>query len=63
MKEDRLIRLKEVLKLIPVSKSMWWLGGKKGRFPKPVKLGPRTTAWKLSDILKLIEEGMSNGQR
>ena len=63
MQQDKLIRLKEVLKLIPVSKSMWWLGVKKGRFPKPVKLGPRTTAWKLSDILKLIEEGMSNGQR
>jgi len=57
MQQDKLIRLKEVLKLIPVSKSMWWLGVKKGRFPKPVKLGPRTTAWKLSDILKLVKEG------
>ena len=42
--------------LIPVSKSTWWLGVKTGRFPQPVKLGPRTTAWRVSDIRKLIEE-------
>jgi excisionase family DNA binding protein len=27
---------------IPVSKSTWWAGIKVGRYPKPVKLGPRT---------------------
>ena len=42
--------------LVPVSKSTWWLGVKSGRFPKPVKLGPRTTAWRVEDILALIEE-------
>lgn len=40
--------------LIPVSKSTWWQGVKDGRFPKPVKLGPRTTAWRVEDILALI---------
>ena len=29
---------------IPVGRSTWWAGVKSGRFPKPVKLGPRTTA-------------------
>ncbi|MCI0653582.1 MAG: AlpA family phage regulatory protein [Methylococcaceae bacterium] len=42
--------------IIPVSKSSWWSGVKSGRFPKPVKLGPRITAWKVSDILTLIEQ-------
>ena len=28
---------------------------KSGRFPKPIKLGPRTTAWKVEDIRALIE--------
>jgi prophage regulatory protein len=42
---------------IPVSKSTWWAGVKTGRFPKPVKLGPRTTAWRVEDIRKLIAEG------
>ncbi|UCV28607.1 helix-turn-helix transcriptional regulator [Ferribacterium limneticum] len=40
--------------VIPVSKSAWWGGCKTGRYPKPVKLGPRTTVWKVEDILDLI---------
>jgi predicted DNA-binding transcriptional regulator AlpA len=41
---------------IPVSKSTWWAGVKTGRFPKPVKLGPRITAWRVEDIRALIEQ-------
>ena len=44
---------------IPVSKSTWWVGVKDGRFPQPVKLGPRTTAWRVEDIRRLIETGAS----
>jgi predicted DNA-binding transcriptional regulator AlpA len=40
---------------VPVGRSTWWAGVKSGRFPKPVKLGPRTTAWKVEDIRALIE--------
>ena len=40
---------------IPVSKSTWWAGIKDGRFPKPIKLGPRITAWRVEDIKSLIE--------
>jgi prophage regulatory protein len=46
----RFLRLPQVLERIPVSKSTWWLGVKVGRFPKPVKLSPRTTAWREADI-------------
>lgn len=53
--KDRLLRLPEVLKIIPVSRSSWWAGIKTGRFPKPVKLGPRTTCWRESDIRALME--------
>jgi hypothetical protein len=41
--------------LIPVGKSTWWEGVRSGRFPKPVKLGPHTTAWRVEDIRRLIE--------
>ena len=41
--------------LIPVKKSCWWGGVRTGRFPKPVKLGPRVTAWRVEDIRALIE--------
>jgi len=49
------IRLPEILKVIPIGKSTWWAGVKSGRFPKPVKLGPNTTAWKAEDIRELLE--------
>lgn len=39
---------------IPVSKSTWWAGIKDGRFPKPIKLGARITAWRVEDIRALI---------
>jgi prophage regulatory protein len=42
---------------IPVSKSTWWAGVKTGRYPKPVKLAPRITAWRVEDIRALIENG------
>lgn len=44
---------------IPVSKSTWWLGVKTGRFPRPIKLGPRITAWRAEDILALIDRGVA----
>lgn len=43
---------------IPVGKSTWWAGVKDGRYPKPVKLGPRITAWRVEDIRKLIDNGV-----
>lgn len=40
--------------IIPVRKTCWWEGVKSGRFPKPVKLGSRITAWRVEDIRALI---------
>ena len=40
---------------IPVGKSTWWQGCRNGRFPKPIKIGPKTTVWKVEDIRALIE--------
>ena len=52
--ETGFVRLPEVLKVFPVSKSTWWVGVKSGRYPKPVKLGPKMTAWRVEDIRELI---------
>ena len=55
--ESGLVRLPQVLAVIPVSKSTWWAGVKSQRFPQPVyHLGPRITAWKVEDIRALIEQ-------
>ena len=40
---------------LPISRSTWWAGVKSGRFPPSVKIGPRTTAWRVSDIRDLVE--------
>ncbi|MEE9451867.1 MAG: AlpA family phage regulatory protein [Gammaproteobacteria bacterium] len=61
--ESGFIRLSEVLQLIPIGKSSWWNGIKTGRYPKGVKLGARTTAWRVSDINQLLKKlGEQGGQ-
>lgn len=49
------LRLPQILKLFPISKSAWWQGCRTGRYPQPVKLGPRTTVWRAEDIRELIQ--------
>lgn len=49
------LRLPQVLQVLPVGKSTWWAGIRSGRFPKGVKLGPRTTAWRAEDIRELLD--------
>jgi hypothetical protein len=42
--------------IFPVKKTTWWNGVKSGLYPKPVKLGPRVTAWRVEDIVDLIQK-------
>jgi len=61
---DRPLRLKEVLEIVPVKKSKWWDGVKSGLFPKPeYPLGPKTPTWRISSILRLVnQEEAHNGK-
>ena len=56
----RLLRLPQVLQIIPVGKSTWWAGVKAGRYPQSLKLGPRTTVWREEDIKALIINGAAD---
>jgi prophage regulatory protein len=58
-----LLREWQVLGLLPISRSSLWAGVRSGRFPKPVKLGPNTTAWRASDIFAFIESLGSKPKR
>ena len=49
------LRLPQILAIFPISKSAWWEGCRTGRYPKPIKLGPRTTVWRAEDIRAFIE--------
>jgi predicted DNA-binding transcriptional regulator AlpA len=52
---SQIIGNKDAPPIIPVSRSSFLAAVKEGRFPKPCKLGKRTTAWKVEDIRKLLE--------
>lgn len=60
--QEALLRLPQVLNLIPVSRSAWWAGVKSGKFPQRIKLGERTTCWRKSDILALIDNTKKEGE-
>ena len=49
------LRLPQIMELFPISKSAWWNGCRSGRYPKPIKLGPRTTVWRAEEIKAFIE--------
>ena len=49
------VRLAQILAVIPISKSAWWAGVRSGRYPRSIRLGSRTTAWKVDAIRQLID--------
>ncbi len=53
---DGFIRLKTILKIIPISRSSFVSGFKSGRYPAPVRLSERSIGWKASNIRALIDE-------
>ena len=66
------VRLPVIIRIMGIGKTTWWAGVRDGRFPKAVKLGPRTSAWRVEDIRALIAnpvtaaapatEGVTDGQ-
>jgi len=56
--EGGFVRLSSILAPsgpLPISRSSWWAGVASDRYPKPVKLGPRITAWRVEDIRELLQ--------
>lgn len=54
-RETGLLRLKGVLKLFPVSASTLWRDVRAGRFPKPIKISERITAWRADEVYAFID--------
>jgi prophage regulatory protein len=51
------VRIDEIVRPrgpLPISRSTWWAGVKTGRYPAPVKLGRRVTAWRVADVRALF---------
>ena len=55
------LRLKHIIgdgntpPIIPISKSSWWDGVKKGKYPQPIKIGDNITVWRSDDIQQLVD--------
>ncbi len=50
-----LMRIPQILKVMPVSKSKFWLMVQKGEFPKPIKIG-RSSFWTVKQVQSFIQE-------
>ena len=49
------LRLPQIIEnYIPVSKATFWRRVQDGTYPRPIKLSPRCSAWRKSDIESLI---------
>ena len=51
---ERYIREREIIQILPISRATWWAGVKSGKFPAGIKLSPRVTVWRASDIEALM---------
>ena len=57
MKQEKFIRLEQLLQIVPMSKSWIFAKIKAGEFPSNFKLGnSRAAVWKMSDISKWMTE-------
>jgi prophage regulatory protein len=52
--DEGFIRKPRILQLIPIGESSWDRGVAEGRFPPPVRIATRTTAWRVRDIRQLL---------
>lgn len=55
MPQEGFVRQPVVLKILGISKSTLWRRIQEGVYPRPVKLSPRTSAWRVKDIRALIK--------
>ena len=51
----RAIRRQEVQELTGLARSTIYALVKAGRFPKPLRLGPRAVGWRLADVLAWLD--------
>jgi prophage regulatory protein len=49
--------------ILPIGRTTFLNGVKSGKYPKPVKLGERSVAWRVSDIRALIESISAQNQQ
>jgi len=56
MKEERLLKLAEVMEVTSLGRASIYQQVKRGTFPKPVKIGRRSVAWPATEIQVWIRD-------
>lgn len=56
IREAHLVQNRHVAAPLPFSSSTLWRKVREGSFPKPLKLSPRVTAWKVGDVRAWINQ-------
>jgi prophage regulatory protein len=59
---EKFLRLSEVQRRVPYSRSTIYLKVSLGEFPKPVSLGARAVAWLESDVDEWITQRIEAGR-
>ena len=60
---DALVRIQKIVGpngLIPISRSSFYAGIRDGIYPKPIRLGKRTSVWRLSELMQIVGKGGSS---
>lgn len=52
----KFLNLRQVLELLPISRSAWYAGQKTGAYPLAIRLGHRTALYRVDDIRGLIRQ-------
>ncbi|MFA6760287.1 MAG: AlpA family phage regulatory protein [Sulfuricurvum sp.] len=55
-KENKLLRINDVLDIVGVSKSQWYKLMAEGKAPQSVKISHRWVCWDYQEIIKWIED-------
>jgi predicted DNA-binding transcriptional regulator AlpA len=50
-----LVKLGAILRFLSISKTMWYVGVRSARYPKTIKLGPRTSCWRAEAVWNLVD--------
>lgn len=59
---NAVLRWPEVAKIVPISRSHAHALAAKGKFPKPIKLGPRASGWLESEINAWLVERIAESR-
>jgi len=56
MEANSFIRIKDLVKFVPISKAHIWRLSRAGKFPRAIRLSERCTAWKKSEVEAWLAE-------